>query len=171
MVGLGLLLWLLPAPAGATCLGLAQQAERLFGVPSPILQAIVLTESGDNPFALNVAGASVFPKTAAEARRIIQHSRETGANVDIGCGQISLTYHREFFGKSPEMALDPWINVVYMAREVLSGFKREGSWAKAVAVYHSGSPERQRQYLCKVAGHVLNLTNRHALLGTCGKAK
>lgn len=157
---LSLLLVLLAQPAWAdVCLEWAAKAERLFDIPSPLLQAIVLTESGDNPFALNIDGRSYFPLSRTEAAALLAEHRAVD-RADIGCAQISMRYHADFFAGSTAGPFDPQGNLVYAAWLLSDNKRRYGSWAMAVARYHSTTPERQVEYVCRVMDQLARLSGR-----------
>lgn len=155
-----------PARAGI-CIDLAARAERAFGIPRYTLQSIVMTESGDNPNALNLDGRAVLPQTRYEARHVIKTQRPLVRNMDVGCAQISLRHHPKYFARQPELALDPWFNVVYASKYLLEQKQRFGNWTRAVAYYHSDDSTRQGVYVCKVARHFNRLAGLGAGLGSC----
>jgi hypothetical protein len=63
--------------------------------------------------------------------------------------QINLKYHPEAFADLEE-AFDPAANVAYAAAFLKALRNDKGSWAKAVAHYHSATPERYIRYRTKV---------------------
>lgn len=140
---------MMASPASA-CLDEARRAENMFGIPPLILQAIIVQESGGNPLALNIDGESVYPKTVEEANAIVREREAQAGNIDIGCGQISMRYHGTFFEIRPEIAFDSWVNVVYASKVLLENYRRLGTWTDAVAHYHSGNPQRQEAYVCRI---------------------
>jgi len=142
------------------CEPLIREAEAAEGIPPGLLLAIGRAESGVDtswgrivwPWALNIAGKSVFMQTRDEALR---HARETIRRdprrfIDLGCLQVNWQYHREWL-KEPEHVLDPNWNVAYGARLLRNLAAQHGSWEKAVGFYHSGNPQRQAVYLANVA--------------------
>ncbi len=139
-----------PAPP-LSCRQLARLAEEQFRIPSPLFEALVMTESSNNPYAIHVNGTEYQPKTRAEAIRILKPG--IAEKADVGCGQISMRYHRDRFG-SPIQALDPVINILYSASFLLENYQRYGDWTKAIAYYHSSIPSNQKTYLCRVATRV-----------------
>lgn len=156
------------APAAADCLRIAEHAEAVYGIPSPVLQAIILTESGGNPNALNIEGVSVLPPDRHGAMQALRLRLK--GNVDVGCGQISMTYHAEEFANQPQMALDPLENVAVSAELLLRNFRTYGTWTKAVAHYHSGNADRQAVYVCKVVKNMARITKSPLQAGDkCGK--
>lgn len=140
-----------------TCLDHARRAERSFGIPDMILQSIVIQESGDQQWALNADGQAIYPGSEIDARRQLHIQLQRANNVDIGCGQISMKYHAQYFSIRPDMALDPWINMVYASKVLLDNYQKYKSWTKAVAHYHSGDEARQQEYLCLVMQRMARL--------------
>jgi hypothetical protein len=63
--------------------------------------------------------------------------------------QISLTHHPDAF-PNMDTAFDPASNADYGARFLLRLFQKTGSWAKAVGMYHSATPELAEDYQRKV---------------------
>ena len=55
--------------------------------PAWLVEAIIRRESGGNPYALNVAGKSVYPSTRDEALRIIAAALQDGQSFDVGLMQ------------------------------------------------------------------------------------
>lgn len=161
VAGLALLVVLSPGLSRAgVCLDKAREAEKAFGIPDLMLQSIVMQESGDSPWALNVDGEGLYPASEAEARAMLREKINQSKNVDIGCGQISMKYHSAYFGKNVFMALDPWINMVYASKILLDNYRTYGTWTEAVARYHSPDQERQQAYLCRVMTRMAQLKGR-----------
>lgn len=147
----------IPAAQATTCLEQARRAEKAFGIPDMILQSIVMQESGNNPLALNADGESVYPASRAEAQTFVRRNIGTLKNIDIGCGQISMRYHGDFFRLDLDMAFDPWINMVYASKILLHNYKQYGTWTAAVAHYHSADAERQQRYVCLIMKRMATL--------------
>jgi soluble lytic murein transglycosylase-like protein len=134
-------------------------AEARSGIPDGLLLAIARVESGRAnprggtapwPFALNAGGAGIFPESAAEAEATVQALRAAGRrSVDVGCMQVNLVHHPEAF---PDLAtaFDPPANVAYAVRFLRELRGRTGSWAEAVAQYHSMEPGRGLAYHTRV---------------------
>ena len=146
----------LPAPSNQLCRQAIMTAERAHGIPSHLLAAIARVESGRKdpnlgtfdpwPWTINVDGQGSFydNKTQAVAAAMAMRPRAT-RSIDIGCMQISLTYHPDAF---PDMGqgFDPASNADYGARFLVQLFERTGSWPKAVELYHSATPEIGQEY-------------------------
>lgn len=166
LVGLSLLMAAVRPAAAGVCLDWAARIAPLFEVPPTLLQAIVLAESGDHPFALNIDGRSYFPSSAAEAAAVLA-TTAGGARADIGCAQVSMRFHARFFEGVANGPFDPPSNLAYAAWLLKNHHRRHGSWAVAVAHYHSATPELQLGYVCRVMDQLARLTGRE---GGCGQA-
>ena len=154
------------------CEPLIRAAEKAEGIPTGLLMAIGRAESGVDtswgrliwPWALNIAGKSVFAKDRAEALRLARESIAADPRrfVDLGCLQINWQYHRDWL-QEPATALDPTWNVAYGARLLRNLAAQHGSWEKAVGFYHSSNPLRQANYLAAVARAFCDGTQTAAL--------
>lgn len=149
-----------PAAMASSCLDQARRAEQAFGIPDMILQSIVMQESGNNPLALNADGEAIYPATQEEARMFVRNNIAALRNIDIGCGQISMKYHGEFFRLDLDMAFDPWINMVYASNILLHNYRQYGDWTSAVAHYHSPDAARQSKYVCQIMKRMASLKGR-----------
>ncbi|MCC4595445.1 transglycosylase SLT domain-containing protein [Xanthomonas campestris pv. phormiicola] len=144
-----------------------QLAAQHAGVPSPVLYAVALQESGLSrgnrvvpwPWSLNVAGSSRRFSTQLEAcAGLRQALREVPATrVDAGLGQINLGYQKHRYRQPCEL-LDPYRNLA-IAAEILREQHAPGEdWLLAIGRYHrpaGGAPaERYRrsvsQHLARV---------------------
>lgn len=142
--------------AGNICereLALAAAAEK---VPLGVLYAVGMTETGNkgslHPYALNIAGKTVFATSQAAALAEFQKAQRKGIKlIDLGCMQINHYYHGKNFS-SPLAMLDPEANVTYAARFLKELRQSEGSWTMAVARYHAGpdNDPAQKRYICAV---------------------
>ncbi|MCR4264802.1 transglycosylase SLT domain-containing protein [Nitratireductor sp. ZSWI3] len=142
--------------AGNPCEGEILRAAAKYDVPAGILYAVGLTETGIRgslqPYALNVEGKAVFPRSIGEAVQHVEQARRDGARlIDLGCMQINHHYHATHFSSLRAM-LDPHRNVDYAARFLVDLKKRHGSWSMAVARYHAGpnNDPAQKRYVCRV---------------------
>lgn len=137
-----------------------RQNERLAGIPSQLLAAVALAESGrwdktDSanfawPWTVTAEGKGQFFATKAEAIAQVQKLRARGLrNIDVGCMQINLLHHPNAFA-SLEEALDPQANVAYATGFLKQLFEKHRSWIVAVGNYHSATPEFHMRYRQKV---------------------
>lgn len=158
-----LVLTSLPSPARASLCGPAvDAAERQYGVPAGLLQAIALSESGrwDKqskstaawPWAVTSGADSYFaPDKPAAIETVERLRREGRRNIDVGCMQVNLMHHPDAFANL-DSAFDPETNAGYGARFLTSLRQATRSWARAVERYHSADPERGRGYRDRVYG-------------------
>lgn len=145
-----------PAHAASACVAAGLAAEAGTTLPHNLLIAVGRVESGrwdpgshrvqPWPWAIDVAGQPRFfaDKSAAVAatRALLRSGRR---NIDVGCFQISLLYHPLAFA-SLDQAFDPVANARYAAGLLLRLHGRYGSWADAVAAYHSTDPTLGTSY-------------------------
>lgn len=145
-------------PANTICDIAAQRAAQNTGVPIGILLSIARVETGRAvdgqfgpwPWSANVSGKGYFFDTADEAMAFADDLLAQGnANFDVGCFQINLRWHSKNFGSLQE-AFDPDLNAAYAAQFLTELRQSEGSWAAAVAAYHSRTPDLADGYLQKV---------------------
>ena len=156
-----LLLLALPSFAADSACGLAvRAAERRFGVPPGLLQAISLSESGRWnketrttvawPWAVTAGTESYFLPDKPTAVATVERLRRQGRrNIDVGCMQVNLMHHPEAFADL-DSAFDPDVNADYGAKFLASLRDTTRSWARAVERYHSADPERGRGYRDRV---------------------
>lgn len=148
-----LALIILPAaatPAAAGCVASLVQAAARHGVPPDLMLALGHAESGWKAYAVNSAGVSHFPDTAAEAIELVRSERARGIqSIDVGCGQINLRWHPDVFEDLAD-AFDPERNAEYAAGFLARLKAAHGDWRSAVARYHSSEPGAQQAYLDRV---------------------
>lgn len=136
------------------------EAEQLYGVPSGLLQAIALAESGrwDRqskataawPWTVTSGADSFFaPDKDAAIATVERLRREGRRNIDVGCMQVNLMHHPDAFADL-DSAFDPGSNASYGAKFLSSLREETRSWARAVERYHSADPERGRGYRDRV---------------------
>ncbi len=143
---------------GFLCDRAASDAAQASGVPIDILLAIARVESGRTaegtlrpwPWTINADGKGTFYATKAEAVAAAEaHLTDGTGTFDIGCFQLNIRYHGEAFSTFEDM-FDPEKNAVYAARFLNSLYKETGTWAAAVAAYHSRTPDLAQVYLDQV---------------------
>lgn len=145
-----------PAPAGQLCRQAIAAAERAHHIPAHLLAAIARVERGRKdqasgtlnpwPWTINMDGAGSFYDSKALAVAAATSMRARAVrSVDVGCMQVSLTYHPDAF-PNMETAFDPASNAEYGARFLAQLFEKAGSWPKAVELYHSATPELGQPY-------------------------
>ncbi len=143
-------------------------AEQRMGIPSKLLHAIALGESGRGlpkdleQSAKSINGLTLWPWTVmAEGRgryfnskyeaikevTKLRHKKVT--NIDVGCMQVNLKYHGKAFSDIKQ-AFDPIHNVAYAASFLKQLRTRHRSWTKAVKYYHSGTVSKHTPYAIKI---------------------
>ena len=131
-------------------LPLITQAEDRYLIPRGLLLAIAKIESGNRPYALNIAGKPVIMTSKQEAVAVARHHLDQGrSNIDLGVMQLNFYWHGSHFKNIEEM-LTPSSNINYGAKFLSELYKQHGTWQKAVRYYHSSSPEHYKQYSRKV---------------------
>ena len=156
----------LPPPAYQLA---AQQA----GVPSLVLYAIALQESGRRwqgrsvpwPWTLNVAGeAKRFANRHRACSGLVKAMDSTSdRKVDVGLGQINLGYHRHRVTHPCDL-LDPYQNLAIAAAILVEQRAAAPDWPAAIGRYHrpaGGAPATRYQrlvqaHLDRLQGQVAN---------------
>lgn len=144
--------WVLPQAASATMADPAQICDRVAaiaaersGVPTAVLQAISLTETGRArdmalrpwPWTVNMEGEGHWFDSADEARAYVFREFKRGArSFDVGCFQINYKWHGEAFTSIDQM-FDPVANATYAAQLLRDLYSETGSWSAAAGAYHS----------------------------------
>ncbi|WP_319761225.1 lytic transglycosylase domain-containing protein [Maridesulfovibrio sp.] len=122
-----------------------------FSLQPEILNAIADHESGNNPWALNIEGRSVYPDSREAALAIIEKNQ--GRSYDVGLMQVNSYWIRKF-GLTPAEALEPEGNLRLGAWILRYCLDRYGYNWRAIGAYHTGSPSnlpgRARAYAVKV---------------------
>src|SRR5271166_1671246 len=149
---------MLPASAvqGLLCRSAVAAVERGSGIPAHLLAAISRVESGRRdpvtgavhpwPWTVNVEGEGHFYDTKAEAVAAVRAMQARGIrSIDVGCSQINLMHHPDAF-PNLDVAFDPQANAAYAARFLKELFAQSGDWNKAMAMYHSATPELGAEY-------------------------
>ncbi|WP_040239467.1 transglycosylase SLT domain-containing protein, partial [Xanthomonas citri] len=104
-----------------------QLASQRAGIPSTVLYAVALQESGIRrngrivpwPWSLNVAGQSRRYATRSDACAGLQQAMRStpDTRIDAGLGQINLGYHQQRYASACDL-LDPYRNLA-IAAEIL----------------------------------------------------
>lgn len=146
-----------------------QLAAHTVGIPSTVLYALALQESGMRlrgqlrpwPWSLNIAGTTHrFANRKAACKALQQAIREVGAKaVDAGLGQINLGWNGHRFLRPCE-ALDPYRNLQVSAQLLQEHHAQVDDWVAAAGRYHrpaGGEPaaryrESFRRHLAQVLG-------------------
>ncbi|AOY62960.1 transglycosylase SLT domain-containing protein [Xanthomonas arboricola pv. corylina] len=141
-----------------------QLAAQSAGIPSPVLYAVALQESGIRrhgrvvpwPWSLNIAGQSRRYATRADACAGLQQAiRSTPhTRIDAGLGQINLGYHQQRYASACDL-LDPYRNLA-IAAEILQEQHTPGeNWLVAIGRYHRpAGGEPAARYRRSVSRHL-----------------
>ena len=145
---------------GDFCAQATSRTERVEGVPSHLLRAISLAETGrwDEkrqasfawPWTVTSGGKGRYYATKAEAVAEVRRLSARGVrNIDVGCMQVNLLYHKDAFATLEE-AFEPASNAAYAASFLKDLYATSGSWSAAAGFYHSRNPANNRPYKLKV---------------------
>lgn len=144
---------------GLACRRAIASASRAAGIPDHLMAAIARVESGRRgadglvnpwPWSINVEGADHIFETREQALAAVRGYQAQGIrSIDVGCMQVNIMHHPTAFA-SLEQAFDPAGNAAYAARFLSQLFAQTGTWPKAVAAYHSATPELGVPYQRKV---------------------
>lgn len=134
--------------------------EHRYNIPSKLLHAIALTESGVKidkkgmvawPWSINVHGRGFVFQTKQQAIQAAQFLKRVGIdNFDVGCMQINMMHHPDAFA-TLEDAFDPEKNIAYAARFLKSLHQKHQNWEKAYGDYHNIKPHLAKPYKAKVS--------------------
>lgn len=124
------------------------------------LRAVAVVESAANPWAIGTPHGAVFPRTRAEAERVLVRALRTEPSVDIGLMQINSQWLPRLH-ITPASLLDPCTNVRVGAAILAANFikaSRPGrshleALVAALSAYHSGSETTAVDYATKVLSH------------------
>ncbi|QYY80562.1 MULTISPECIES: lysozyme family protein [Pseudomonas] len=143
--GLALMLTMLAAQADELPPPAYQLAAHDASIPSKVLFAIALQESGIRvrdqllpwPWTLNIGGIPYrFATRAAACHALLQALvRHDAKRVDVGLGQTNLGYHGQRF-PNPCEALDPYRNLAVTAALLQEHHAATGDWVSAAGRYH-----------------------------------
>ena len=152
-----LAVWMLSAsPSWAGWCPLSDRACGIVGLPSAVVEGIIVVESGGNPWALHVGigkGYAFYPRSPAEARRFLAVSLALTDNVDIGLMQINWRTWRESvraLGLDSYDLLDAQINMEMGCHVLAQALSGRGPFLARLGRYHSLRPERGRWYARRV---------------------
>ncbi|MBX9410209.1 lytic transglycosylase [Pseudomonas baetica] len=143
--GIALMLAMLAAQAEELPPPAYQLAAHDADIPSTVLFAIALQESGIRvrgrllpwPWTLNIAGTSYrFASRQAACHALLSALvRYDAKRIDVGLGQTNLGYHGQRFS-SPCEALEPYRNLAVTAALLQEHHAVTGDWVLAAGHYH-----------------------------------
>ena len=142
-----------------SCEIVIKNIENLTDIPENLLFSVGKAEAGrilENnkhviwPWTVNHAGKSLFFDTKKQMKKyVLKNVEKKDFNLDVGCMQINLKWHKNNFKKISDMlAVEP--NVSYAASFLLQLKNKHGSWDKAIKHYQSSDPKKNKPYLIKV---------------------
>jgi hypothetical protein len=136
------------------CTASVAEAERIFGIPEGLLQAMAINESGVKgqpyPWALNLGGQVVYAGNLDAAQKLLDDRRSKGRkNLFAGCMQLSVFHHASNFGSLRDL-LQPKRNVAYAAKYLATHYEDYSDWEAAVRRYQGGKARQSAAYFCKV---------------------
>lgn len=143
-------------PVSAGWCPLSDRACGVEGLPSSVVEGLIMVESSGSPWALHVGigkGYAFYPGGESEARRLLAVSLALTDNVDIGLMQINWRTWGETarrFGLGPYDLLDPHTNMWMGCRILAEALSGRGSFEARLGRYHSRLPERGRLYARRV---------------------
>lgn len=164
-----LVVWAAPVQAREIPPPAYQLAAQDAGIPSAVLFAVALQESGVNlrgryipwPWTLNVAGqARRFQTREAACTSLRRALREVPATrIDAGLGQINVGYQAHRFDQPCDL-LDPYRNLAIAAAILREHHTPGDDWLLAIGRYHrpaGGAPAARyrssvHQHLARVQG-------------------
>lgn len=138
----------------------AARAAEVTGVPIDLLLAITRVETGRGggggrepypwPWAINVDGEGTwFDDRSAAVAAAETHLSDGTGTFDVGCFQLNVRWHGAAFATVDAM-FDPETNAEYAAGFLLQLYQESGDWKKAVAAYHSRTPDLAEAYVSRV---------------------
>ncbi len=148
------------APYGSVP-GIYPQVASAYGIPTTLLYAVALAESGKHvkrlnatqpwPWTLNIEGEGQYFPNRQAAVEAGHQALSTGIrSVDMGLMQVNWGYHRAAL-RSVESAMDPLYNLQVGARILADCYRARRDWWAAVGCYHApANAERAARYSGRV---------------------
>jgi len=125
------------------------KASKRYKVPSELILAIIDVESGFHPYAVNVAGKSMFFDNEDEAIKNIKKLASGKKSFDIGLMQINRWWFERF--KYPyELGFDICFNINLGTYILAYEISRNGFNWEAIGRYHSKQEKKKQEYAFKV---------------------
>ncbi|ADP14438.1 TPA: transglycosylase SLT domain-containing protein [Pseudomonas aeruginosa] len=150
-----------------------QLAAQRAGIPSTVLYAVALQESGMRrngrivpwPWTLNVAGQSRRFATRADACAGLQQAMRSTppTRIDAGLGQINLGYHPHRYTHACDL-LDPYRNLASAAEILKEQYTPGEDWLLAMGRYHRpAGGEPAARYRRSVSRHLARVQGTHSI--------
>ncbi len=170
---LGMLIWISTA-TGTVCL---EEAAGKYSLNPSVLYAIVKTESGLNPYALEIIAPAVdrrincpfrhsrgkvfyscMPDSREEALKLMRYVQGKGYSYSAGLGQINSWWIGKL-GFQPELLLDPCYNLYVSAYILNLCWYRFGDSWKTIDCYNKGVGRASEvsEYTIKIYGELNNV--------------
>ena len=155
---IGISLPIAKAAHNQLCRDAITRVEKHFGLPSHLLLAIALTESGRStpngieafPWTVTAQQKGHFFNSKKDAIAFTRQQQLNGVkNIDVGCLQINLKYHKTAF-RSLRQAFDPYHNALYAGRLLKKSFHTQKNWRAVIRHYHSSSNSLGQPYFLRV---------------------
>lgn len=127
-----------------------------WGIQEELILAVAETESSAKPWAINIKGKAYYPKSRNEAIDLIKRTLKEGKSFDVGVMQLNV-YTLKRIGISPDVALDPYINILIGGWLLANELRRFGYTWQAIGNYHTPvkkNPERAKAYAQKVISNL-----------------
>jgi hypothetical protein len=121
-------------------------ASQATQVPVRLLIAVSRVESNHHPWALNIKGKVMYPKSREEAEKILRQSPDT---VDIGHMQVNYQIWGKRLGLTKNQLLDPYFNS-WAGAVILRYYLSHYPFWEAIGRYHSPNRDRQLQYTWRI---------------------
>lgn len=161
-----------PQAAPADCETPILAAERRYGIPTGLLLAIAIVETGRPdkrgqrqpwPWTVNAAGQGQFFQDKPAAVKWVLQTQQSGtASIDIGCLQVNLAAHPTAF-RSVGDGFDPATNADYAGRFLISLYQETRDWRIAVGEYHSRTLALAEPYRDQVGRQYAQANTRERL--------
>jgi hypothetical protein len=129
----------------AACLQATQRAEQVHGLPTGLLTAVALAESGLHAYALSIGGRAHFPATEEAARELVNNAHP-GRSIMAGCVQVNARVH----ARNSHWPLNPDASADWAGGMMARWARETGSWSTALRRWHGGSPASTQRLVCRV---------------------
>ncbi|UPY39033.1 transglycosylase [Sediminicoccus sp. KRV36] len=129
----------------AACLQATQRAEQVHGLPTGLLTAIALAESGLHAYALSIGGRAHFPETEEAARALVDGAAPR-RSIMAGCVQVNARVH----ARNSHWPLNPDASADWAGGMMARWARETGSWSTALRRWHGGSPASTQRLVCRV---------------------
>jgi len=150
-----------------------QLAAQRAGIPSSVLYAVALQESGIRrnqrlvpwPWSLNIAGQSRRFESRFHACTALQQAlRDTpSTRIDVGLAQINLGYQHHRY-RQPCGLLDPYRNLAIAAEILKEQHRPDEDWLLAIGRYHRpAGGEPAARYRRSVSRHLARIHKEPSL--------